>query len=302
MMLNKLNPFAQSRYYWVVRMALPGNMINEADDKFSDIALAVSSFEVDEKLNKWNMELLFDHAPDMAEVKRRLIILCSLYNITQPEMHTEKLAQQDWLANVARDFPPIRLNRLYVHGAHCRQDIPTGVIPVQVDAGAAFGSGEHGTTKCCLMALEYLAKQRHCANVLDMGCGSGILAIAAAKLWRSHVVASDIDPIAVRVTQENARINRVTQHMTMLVSNGYAHPAIRRAAPYELIISNILAKPLVYLAKQVPQHLAPGGQVVLSGLLATQERYVAEAYAQHHLFVKKRFIDAGWCTLVCSKG
>lgn len=300
MIWQKLNPFAQSRHYWTVRFGLHVDMIDAADQGFTDMALAVSSFEVDETAQLWSMELLFDSPPDEEEVRRRLLLLCAMFDVKMPTFETQKLQQQDWLANVAQDFPPIRVGRLYIHGAHCKKDIPCGVIAVQVDAGSAFGSGEHGTTKCCLQALDYLAKKHHFTNVLDMGCGSGILAIAAAKLWKTKVTASDIDAVAVKVTSENARINQVTRHITALVSDGYANPAVRRAAAYDLIVSNILARPLVQLAPKVPMHLAAGGMLVLSGLLTTQERYVAEAYARQHLYVRKRFIDAGWCTLLLS--
>lgn len=292
------NPFAQSKQYWTVRFLLPAKAAQMAADSFSDLALSVSSFEVDEAQHIWSAELLFDGPPDSQELKRRLILLCALHQTELPKIETARLEQKDWQGQVAQSFPPIRAGRIFVHGAHSKAEVPYGVIPVQVDAGAAFGSGDHGTTRCCLLALDWLAAKRQFARVLDMGCGSGILAIAAAKLWNAEVVASDIDEVAVRVTKDNIRINQVSQHITALVSDGYANPAIRRVAPYNLIISNILARPLVQLAPKARAHLAPGGMMVLSGLLRDQERFVAQAYHQQRLYIKKRFIDGGWCTLV----
>lgn len=301
-MMQQPNPFAQSPHYWAVRFEIPKRAAEQAGENFGDIALSAASFEIDEDAGLWSMELLFGAPPDMREVLHRLKILAEMFGIDVPQAETEKLPQQDWLANVARDFPPIRIGRFFVHGAHDADKVPHSVIPLQVEAGAAFGSGEHGTTHCCLEALNYLAKQRHCKNILDMGCGSGILAIAAAKLWKMRVLATDIDAVAVRVTKENAEINRVTRWVDPLVSDGYAHAELRRRAPYDLIVSNILARPLVSLAPKAAAHLAPGGAVVLSGLLEDQERFVASAYAAQHLFVKKRFLNSGWCTLLLTKG
>lgn len=293
------NPFAQSPQYWQVLFTLPAAAVGTAENSFDDIALSVANFETDEKNHEWTIELLFEAPPDMADISRRLMLLASLHNIAQPQPKLQQVVQQDWLKQVARDFPPLTIGRFYVHGAHVKEPAPPGSISIQVDAGAAFGSGEHGTTGCCLEALDWLAKKRDFKNILDMGCGSGILAIAAAKLWHISVLAADIDPIAVQVTKDNARINHAT--IDALVSDGYASERIKKHAPYDLIISNILARPLVAFAPKLAQHLAPGGVAVLSGLLASQEAQVRSAHQAQGLTFVKRFADRGWHTLVIGK-
>jgi ribosomal protein L11 methyltransferase len=294
------NPFAQSPHYWQVVFDLPAAAVTTAENSFDDIALSVANFETDEANHIWSLEILFDVSPDMADINRRLMVLAALHNIKTPTPTLQQLVQQDWLRQVARDFPPLSIGRFYVHGAHVNEPRP-GSINIQIDAGAAFGSGEHGTTGCCLEALDWLAKKRDFKNILDMGCGSGILAIAANKLWRVNVLAADIDPIAVQVTNENARINRAAGQVEAIVSDGYLNERIKRAAPYDLIISNILARPLVAFAPKLAQHLAPGGIAVLSGLLASQEAQVRTAHQAQGLTFLKRFADRGWHTLVIGK-
>jgi ribosomal protein L11 methyltransferase len=296
-----LNPFAQSPEYWKVTFPLPGSAAGTAEEAFNDLALAVSAFETDEKNHLWMLELLCGAPPDMKEIERRLMVLSALHSIPMPVPELSKVEQEDWLKKVARDFPPLSIGRFYVHGAHVKEPPPPGSISIQVDAGAAFGSGEHGTTSCCLEALDWLAKRRQFSNILDMGCGSGILAIAAAKLWKSKVLAVDIDPVAVRVTQENLAINRVQLHMSAAVSDGYASERVRRAAPFDLIVSNILARPLVAFAPDLAQSLSRNGIAVLSGLLISQEAQVRAAHSMQGLNLVRRFTSGEWTTLVMER-
>jgi len=299
-MLDATNPFAQSVAYWKVNFTIPHTGAGTADESFGDLALAVSGFETDEENQLWTFEILFGDKPDMQEINRRLIVIAGLHHIPVPQPILSEVAQQDWLAAVARDFPPMTIGRFYVHGAHVK-DIPHGCIPIQVEAGAAFGSGEHGTTRGCLEALDWLSRQRSFRNILDMGCGSGILGIAAAKLWKSEVMAADIDDVAVRVTQDNMRINKVQHYMNAVVSDGYISTQVTRLAPYDLIISNILARPLVAFAPPLAKNLAAGGIAVLSGLLASQETMVLSAHRAQGLSLGKRFVHGEWCTLVLAR-
>lgn len=298
------NPFAQSKYYWKVTFTLLAEAAGTAENSFDDIALAVSGFETDEANGIWTFELLFGEEPDMQDIERRLMVMSSLHNVPLPSTQLEKMEQQDWLAQVARSFPPLSIGRFYIHGSHVQEPPPAGSIPIQVDAGAAFGSGEHGTTRCCLEAMDWLARSHNFRHILDMGCGSGVLAIAAAKLWKTDVLAVDIDPVAVSVTETNARDNREHVRVKAAVSDGYSGEAVARGGrqgKYELIIANILARPLIQFAPDLYQHLEPGGTAVLSGLLTNQETMVMTAHRMQGLDLKRRFVNQEWCTLVLKK-
>ncbi len=298
---NKANPFAQSAHYWRVKFLITSDAAGTAEDAFNDSALAVSGFETDEAKGIWTFELLYEEAPDMDDIKRRLMVISALHNVGLPELDMQKLEQKDWLAQVARDFPPLSIGRFYIYGTHVKEAPPHGSISIQVNAGAAFGSGEHGTTRCCLEALEWLSKKRKFRKILDMGCGSGILAIGAAKLWKVDVVAVDIDPVAVRVTGENVAMNRETVRITSAVSDGYSCETIKRAKPFDLIVSNILARPLIAFAPDLVKNLTDDGYAVLSGLLTSQEAQVLQAHLMQGLKLEKRFVHQEWCTLVLKR-
>lgn len=166
-----------------------------------------------------------------------------------------------------------------------------------MDAGRAFGNGRHETTYGCLLALDHLAKTRRYRQPLDLGCGAGVLALAMARLWRVPVVATDIDPWAVAVARDNARRNHLHPWVRPLLSDGFAHPNLAAGAPYDLIMANILARPLQRLAPAIAQHLAPGGRVVLSGLLAKQDAQVRAAYMAQGLYLRRRRLLGEWLTL-----
>jgi ribosomal protein L11 methyltransferase len=177
--------------------------------------------------------------------------------------------------------------------------VPHGVIAMRIEAGMAFGTGHHETTALCLAVLSDLAKRRTFINVLDLGCGTGLLAIGAAKLWRKPVLASDIDPVAIEVTDENARGNGVAPLVRALVADGLTHPGLAARAPYDLIIANILAGPLTHLAVQIAASVAPGGLLVLSGLLHNQENMILAFY--HRLRFVARHRDGPWSALVLER-
>ena len=185
-----------------------------------------------------------------------------------------------------------------VHGSHIKTAPPPGTLPLQLDAGLAFGSGEHATTRLCLLAMQGLPRRPRQRTVLDLGCGSGILAIAAAKLWPCRVTAADHDPVAVAVAAENAQFNGVAGRLTTVLSDGFAAPALRRHRPFDLILANILADPLVDLAPHLAGRLAAGGYAVLSGLLGSQSPAVAQAYLAEGLRPFRRLDDGPWGALV----
>jgi ribosomal protein L11 methyltransferase len=217
------------------------------------------------------------------------------------EVHVALLPDADWIKLSQEGLPPVRAGRFFVYGAHDRGKVPACVIPIRIEAGLAFGTGHHETTALCLAALSDLARRRRFANVLDLGCGTGVLAIGAAKLWRKRVIASDIDAVAVEVTRENARANSEAPLIRAVTADGLSSPALAQSAPYDLIVANILAGPLTRLAPDIARALARGGVVVLSGLLHWQENLVLSFYRPHGLILRARRRDGPWSALVLER-
>ncbi|MEI9888494.1 MAG: 50S ribosomal protein L11 methyltransferase [Rhizomicrobium sp.] len=237
------------------------------------------------------VEALYAESPDAA----------FLSTLVGRSVAVEALPDQDWIRLSQEGLPPVRAGRFFVYGAHDAGEVPHGVIPMRIEAGMAFGTGHHETTALCLAALSDLARRRRFRNVLDLGCGTGLLAIGAAKLWRRKVLATDIDPVAVEVTRENARANGAAPLVRAVTAEGLTNPAIRGAAPFDLIVANILASPLTQLAPSIAGALARGGMLVLSGLLTWQENLVVSFYTPHGLILRARRRDGPWSALVLEK-
>jgi ribosomal protein L11 methyltransferase len=237
------------------------------------------------------VEALYDQRPDAALLSR----------ITGHAVEVAPLADQDWIKLSQEGLAPVRAGRFFIYGAHDAGQVPPAAIAIRIEAGLAFGTGHHETTALCLATLSELAKCRSFANVLDLGCGTGLLAIGAAKLWREKVIASDIDPVAVGVTRENARANGVAPLVHAIAADGLTHRAIRTRAPFDLIVANILASPLTHLAPAIARALARGGTLLLSGLLRNQENLVVGFYVGHGLILRERRRDGPWSALVLER-
>jgi ribosomal protein L11 methyltransferase len=237
------------------------------------------------------VEALYSEAPDPELLSR----------LTGHSVSVAPLPDQDWIKLSQQGLPPVRAGHFFVYGAHDAGQVPQGVIALRIEAGLAFGTGHHETTALCLAALSDLAKHRRFRRVLDLGCGTGLLAIGAAKLWRRKVLASDIDPVAVQVARENARANGEAPLVQVLTADGLTHAAIRTRAPFDLIVANILASPLTQLAPAIAGSLAKGGVLVLSGLLRNQENLVVSFYTPHGLILRARRRDGPWSALVLEK-
>lgn len=210
----------------------------------------------------------------------------------------QELEDKDWVTESLNGLPAVAAGPFYVAGAHELSRLADGRIPVWIEAGPAFGTGHHGTTKGCLEALAKELHRRKPQNVLDIGTGSAVLAIAAIKGGAERVLGTDIDAESIRVANENRINNRIGRALKLLVANGANHPEIRVRAPYDLIMANILARPLVGLSADIAELIAPGGRIVLSGLLNFQEPQVRAAYQNRGLKLVDRRRLNGWSTLV----
>jgi len=215
-----------------------------------------------------------------------------------PPFSLARLPETDWVAHSQQGLPPVRAGAFVVYGSHDRERVHGRRLGIQIDAGEAFGTAHHGTTLGCLIALDWRSRLMPLGNVLDLGAGTGVLAIAAAKLCAARVLASDIDPAAVRVARANVALNGVARAVTCVRADGLHHHAIRAHAPYDLVFANILAEPLMSMANDLRRILAPGGMVVLSGLLSGQARRVAMRYVSAGFVLQRRIDREGWGTLV----
>lgn len=240
---------------------------------------------------KATVEALYAEKPD-AELLSRV---CGY------KVRVSALCDRDWIKKSQRALAPVRAGRFFIYGAHDKGKVPRGVIPICVEAGMAFGTGHHETTALCLKALTALARKRRFKNVLDLGCGSGVLAIAAAKLWKEPVLASDIDHVAVGVTVENAAANGEAARVHAILANGFDEDELRGRGCFDLIVANILSKPLMKLARPMAAALAPGGIAVLSGLMRDEEDMLLRAYGRSGLKKRRIMRDGPWSALILSK-
>jgi len=295
------NPFYQPARQWQIRVFVPSQSVAAIEEAFGDLALAILSFEIDEVTSRWGVDIISDVPPENMELPVRLALVSGLLGIPTPPCELKVLEPRDWLREVERSFPPLHVGRFYVYGSHVATPPPKGKIALKVNAGAAFGSGEHATTSGCLLALGMLAKYRCFRRPLDMGCGSGILALAMAKLWHVPILGVDVDPVSVSVSRENARLNEIHSLVHFDTGDGYRAKQVRESGPFDLIVANILARPLMRMAPSLSRHLSSGGIAVLSGLLDYQERMVLSAHRARGLYLLKRITQGNWNTLVIGK-
>jgi ribosomal protein L11 methyltransferase len=262
---------------------------------------SVSTFE-EKPGGAWRVEGLSNDKPDRGTLIARLALAWLGLASSPPEPLWERLPPTDWLRINQASFPPLALDRYFIYGSHHHGGVPAGRIGLLIDAATAFGTGEHATTRGCLHALDALARGDRMGRILDMGTGTGVLAIAAAKTWHSRVEARDIDPESVRVAAHNAKRNGVARLVAVRRSAGYRDRLVAKAAPYDLVLANILARPLRLMARDLGHSLAPGGIAVLSGLLPWQENVVLATHRLQRLRLCQRVVIDGWSTLVLARG
>lgn len=286
----------------LLRLALsvPAQAADAFEAAFAEVALSLSRFEDAGNGAVVRIEALASAEPDPGELSSALALAAAVTGVPVPAVEIERVADRDWAKASRASFPPFRLGRFLVHPREDRPARPAGAVALAMDAGLAFGSGRHGSTAGCLLALDALA-HRPLRRALDLGCGSGVLAIAIARLWRAPVLASDIDPQAVAVARANALANGVGNRVSVVAADGVRASVVRRAAPFDLVAANILAPPLMQMAGGIAGLLAPHGRLVLAGFLVREGRAVLAAYRGHGLRLVRRIVEDGWLTLILAR-
>jgi ribosomal protein L11 methyltransferase len=259
---------------------------------------SVAAFEGTD--GNWHVEFYADGALDEKSI--HALVKDVGGDVLARALTLEEVAQRDWVAASLEGLKPVDAGRFLVHGSHDRAKAKNARIPIEIEAALAFGTGHHGTTRGCLLAFDRILRARRPQHVLDVGTGTGVLAIAAARMSHRRVVASDIDKVAVRVAIENAQLNRVAPLFCGIHARGVDAYPIRRSGPYGLIFANILLPPLKRLARPIARLLAPHGRVVLSGLLPEHANAAISAYRAQGLSLERHFVLDGWATLTLRRG
>ena len=265
---------------------------------------AASAFEIDEPggqgQKSWLVEAYFGDEPDHEVVENVVTAAGGAALAARVEYYS--LTQRDWVANSLAGLAPVRVGRFVIHGAHDRQKLRVNDIGIEIEAALAFGTGHHGTTRGCLTLLNSVLKRSRPHRILDIGCGTGVLAIAAARRLRMSVAASDIDPIAVDIARGNAALNGVGQYVRPLIARGVEQAELQAWSPYDLVFANILAGPLRKLAPSVARLVRPNGVVILSGLQMSDARGVLASWRAQRFELVERIGIEGWASLLLRRG
>jgi ribosomal protein L11 methyltransferase len=285
-------------------IALPAGLNEDQASRFAeafgeDAVLSTSMLRKGDPFHgTWALQWLFVDKPDATFMTLILSPIAKSLSLAMPEITIEQLPDINWLEHSYRQFPPFSVGPFFIHGSHYQDETPKGQIDLEIEAATAFGSGEHGTTSGCLILMNDLKESGHTpAHVLDMGCGSGILGIGAIKLWDCTVLAIDIDPESVHVTENHCRANGIYDRLTAKAGDGFAIVE----GHYDLTIANILPVPLKAMAPDLVSHMAPGGYAILSGLLLDQAQDVLDVYLGLGLRLEKRLDRGEWSALLVQK-
>ena len=263
-------------------------------ESFFEGQAAIAAFERSD--GRWGITVHFAEAPDQTSI-RELVGIAAGDDVAR-DITFDTVKAKDWVKATLEELVPVRAGRFVVHGHHDRSKVPPNKLGIEIEAALAFGTGHHGTTRGCLLLLDHVLKARHPARVLDLGTGTGVLAIAAAKALHCKVLASDIDPLSVRVARDNARLNTTGNLVETIRATGFSAPQFAKHGPFDLVLANILANPLRQMATPMARHLAPSALVILSGLLPYQAQGVIAAYRARGLVLLRHLRIEGWSSLL----
>ncbi|ETX15484.1 ribosomal L11 methyltransferase [Roseivivax halodurans JCM 10272] len=270
----------------------PAEALGEALEALDPTPTGVGVFEIEDDSGVWEVGGYFDERPDEVQ----LALLAAAYGAA--DFAVSEVPDTDWVDKVRRELTPVEAGRFFVYGSHDADKVPEGSEPLLIEAAMAFGTGHHGTTLGCLRALDRLDGQGIVGKkVADIGCGTAVLAMGAARIWPNPVIASDIDEVAVEVAEANVRANGLEGRVECLEAVGFDHPRIAEAAPFDLIFANILMAPLIELAPDMARHTEPGAHAILSGILTRQADETLDAYVEAGFEEAYREVIGDWVTL-----
>jgi ribosomal protein L11 methyltransferase len=293
-MTSTLTPSTSRATFAIGSEQAARRVVDILNESFFEGQAAIAASERSD--GRWDITLHFAEPPDQAQV--RDLVGIATGDDAAEHITFDTVEAKDWVKATLEELVPVRAGRFIVHGQHDRSKVPPNKLGIEIEAALAFGTGHHGTTRGCLLLLDSVLKARRPRRVLDLGTGTGVLAIAAAKALRVKVLASDIDPLAVRVARDNARLNGTGDLVETVVAVGFSAPDFARHGPFDLVLANILANPLRQMATPMASHLAPSGLVILSGLLPHQAQAVIAAYRARGLVLARHLVIEGWSSLL----
>lgn len=286
---------SQTRLHVTAPLGTASKVYSELERAFEDDGFPIAILEVDEATARHEVSIYVEPG-DLDRVRGEMQRIVASLGAGQ-QVEAETLPEVDWVARSLEGLKPVRAGRFFVHGSHDRHLRPAGGIAIEIEAGMAFGTGHHGTTAGCLEMIERVVRRERPRNALDVGTGSGVLAIAIARMAHIPVYATDIDPVATRVARENVRLNGALGFVEAVTATGFRHPIFAARGPFDLIVANILARPLMKLAPDMARHLAATGSIILSGILDGQRDAVLASYVGQGFRHVTTLHREGWSTL-----
>jgi ribosomal protein L11 methyltransferase len=293
-MTTTLTPATRRASFAIGSEQVAKRVVDLLNESFFEGQAAISAFEG--AGGRWHISVHFAEPPDEGSI-RELVGLAAGDDIAR-DIAFDTVEAKDWVKATLEELVPVRAGRFIVHGRHDRAKVPPNKIGIEIEAALAFGTGHHGTTRGCLLLLDEVLKAWLPRRVLDLGTGTGVLGIAAAKALQIKVLASDIDPLSVRVAAENARLNGTGDLVETIRATGFSAPQFAERGPFDLVLANILANPLRQMATPMARHLAPSALVILSGLLPHQASGVVAAYRARGLVLVRQLRIEGWSSLL----